>query len=241
MQRIASDRGGRCLSTDYINIITPLKWMCSAGHTWESPPHHVKNGKNWCRKCAGKEPLTIEDMDEIASDRGGRCLSTNYIDQNTHLKWMCSAGHTWEAAPHSVKYNKSWCLKCAGKEPLTIEVMQKIAADRGGKCLSINYINYSTHLKWMCSEGHSWEATPHSIKSRKSWCNICRGGVSLTIEEMHRIAADRGGKCLSTRYINSKTKLSWMCSEGHTWEAIPNKIKNEGHWCRTCSRQKQSQ
>ena len=62
----------------------------------------------------------------------------------------------------------------------------------------------------------------------------------LTIEEMHRIAGERNGKCLSSKYVNSKTKLKWMCSEGHEWEARPDKIKYNESWCRICSLQKRS-
>jgi hypothetical protein len=58
----------------------------------------------------------------------------------------------------------------------------------------------------------------------------------LTIKEMQLIAKERGGKCLSTKYVNVHTKLLWKCSEGHQWRAIPNTVKNRGIWCRVCSR-----
>ena len=43
--------------------------------------------------------LSIEEMQNIASNKKGTCLSTKYIDANTHLKWECSEGHIWEATP----------------------------------------------------------------------------------------------------------------------------------------------
>lgn len=58
--------------------------------------------------------------------------------------------------------------------------------------------------------------------------------MTLTIEEMRDIARSRGGECLSEKYINSKTKLRWRCSEGHEWEAIPNNVKNHHRWCPFC-------
>lgn len=51
---------------------------------------------------------------------------------------------------------------------------------------------------------------------------------------MYEIAKQRGGKCLSKKYINNKTALIWKCAEGHTWNAIPSLIKR-GAWCTTCS------
>ena len=56
----------------------------------------------------------------------------------------------------------------------------------------------------------------------------------LTLEDMHALAKQRGGQCLSTKYINSRTKLTWKCDKGHIWKATQSNIKN-GHWCPICS------
>ena len=60
----------------------------------------------------------------------------------------------------------------------------------------------------------------------------------LTIEDMHTIAKERGGRCLSKTYVNVDTKLKWQCEKGHVWEAIPDCIKNRGQWCPYCSGKK---
>jgi hypothetical protein len=67
---------------------------------------------------------------------------------------------------------------------------------------------------------------------------ICLGSKRLTIEEMQKIAEERNGKCLSKEYINSDTKLEWMCSEGHTWEQSSRLIKNRGTWCPHCYKER---
>lgn len=54
---------------------------------------------------------------------------------------------------------------------------------------------------------------------------------------MQELAKSRGGKCLSDKYINNRTKLRWQCNEGHIWKSTPNSIKN-GSWCPICSRRK---
>ena len=110
MQKLVESRGGKCLSTIYINTGTKLEWMCSEGHVWKAVPNSIKKGK-WCRKCARKEKLTIEEMQEVAESRGGRCLSTEYINNKTKLKWLCSNGHIWEASSSQVKSGR-WCGDC---------------------------------------------------------------------------------------------------------------------------------
>lgn len=55
----------------------------------------------------------------------------------------------------------------------------------------------------------------------------------LTLEEFKNIAIERGGKCLSEKYINNSTKLKWQCADGHIWESTPARIKS-GAWCPHC-------
>jgi hypothetical protein len=44
------------------------------------------------------------------------------------------------------------------------------------------------------------------------------GLKSHTIEYVREVAEKRGGRCLSDRYINNRTKLLFICSEGHQFE-----------------------
>ncbi len=231
MQQIAANRGGKCLSKKYINTHTKLRWQCEKMHVWENTPANIKRGQ-WCPECAGLKKLSIEEMQEIAKKRGGKCLSTKYVSANINLKWQCRKGHVWENKPANIKRGQ-WCPECAGLNKMSIEEMQNIAEKRGGKCLSKKYINNYTKLRWQCVNKHIWEASPSSIK-RGSWCPKCAHNEKLNIQEMKKIAIERGGKCLSVKYINIENKLQWQCSEGHVWEATPQKIKI-GRWCPECS------
>jgi len=131
--------------------------------------------------------------------------------------------------------------------------MHTLAKKRNGECLSQNYFNNKTKMRWRCKERHIWEATPGHIK-QGTWCPKCgRKKVRLSnkstvkkmrtiaekkgclsnsfiIKEMHALAKKRGGKFLSEIYTNSRTKLEWKCKEGHIWEALPGSIK-QGTWC----------
>ena len=55
--------------------------------------------------------LTIEEMRMLASVKGGKCLSNDYVNLKTKLIWECSKGHTWEATPANIKKG-SWCRIC---------------------------------------------------------------------------------------------------------------------------------
>lgn len=115
----------------------------------------------------------LERIREIAKERGGECLAEHWKGDSTKIRWKCSKGHEWLAKPNTIKSGR-WCLRCAGLAKRTIEEMRQVAAQRGGKCLSVEYVNTQTKLRWRCREGHEWSAKPGNIIHAKSWCPVCR-------------------------------------------------------------------
>ncbi|OFX32547.1 MAG: hypothetical protein A2X08_03720 [Bacteroidetes bacterium GWA2_32_17] len=227
MRQIAKSRGGKCLSKEYVNQTTKLKWKCKEGHIWSTKPDNIKRG-TWCPRCAKTIKYTIEEMQQIAEARGGKCLSEKYTDNKTKLKWQCAKGHIWESA---IVIKGSWCPYCYGHIKFGIDKMKQIAKSKGGKCLSKEYVNQKTKLRWKCKEGHIWNAKPITLKIG-TWCPYCAKTIKRTIEEMQQIAEARGGKCLSEKYTNNKTKLKWQCAKGHIWESVT--VMKGGTWCPYC-------
>jgi len=99
MRKIASSRGGECLSRSYKNNLTRLRWRCERGHEWNAVPGSVvgsgKRRGSWCPICAGKLPKdeALENLKHLALNRGGALLSTRYRDARTALRWKCGKGH----------------------------------------------------------------------------------------------------------------------------------------------------
>ena len=234
LRQIAQKRGGKCISETYINNHTPLLWECGVGHKWKATAKNIRRGA-WCHICGGSANLTIEEMKKIAKERGGKCLSKSYTNNRSKLVWECREGHVWKAVPNSIR-NGTWCPECGIKkrsesQKLDIKDMIDLSERRSGKCLSNNYVNAHTKLLWECAEGHQWEAPPNSIQ-QGNWCPFC-AGRGKSIADMKKLAAKRGGKCLSRVYINTASKLLWECAEGHQWETIPYNIAS-GTWCPFC-------
>ena len=242
MQVLAVCRGGECLSQRYVNNETKLRWRCAAGHEWEAAPGLVKGGR-WCPHCAHVARLSLDAMVQIAALRGGRCLSTEYVNIEVPLAWKCEAGHQWMATPASIKRG-SWCSSCVHNQRLDLEVMQRLARKRGGKCLSKTYFNNRHPLLWECSRRRRWKAMPMNVKGGKrkrgTWCLECynlrrKFRTSHSLDRMKTQARRRGGLCLSEEYVNSKSKLLWQCEEGHCWRAVPVSVRR-GSWCPVCAR-----
>lgn len=307
-KKIAISRGGECISTEYISNKKRLKWRCSEGHEWETSFSNVYHNGTWCSVCAGKKKHTIEQMQELAKERRGKCLSEKYKDSLTKLKWECFCGCQWEATPSSV-LSGVWCPHCSGRERLTLEDMQQLAKEHGGECLSKEYVNANEKMPWRCKEGHEWWSTPSGVRNCGKWCRKCsvnerygekedkkceycgkiftgyknnkkhqekrfcsRECVYLSkrdrtaclicgkenpvhqktcskkchkeyrnkyinpvrLEEMKRMAEEKEGKCLSEKYEESYIKLQWQCKKGHVFWSKPTNVQ-QGRWCRECA------
>ena len=197
IHRIAVAKNGQCLAVAYGGSDTPLPFRCANGHEWKSRPQDVRGG-SWCQKCAAKAAgartrLSIEQMRELASERGGECLSTEYFGSRVKLRWRCGqCRNEWDAAPANIRKG-TWCRKCAAKggwkrrrrrfgrsggnvsrpPKYTIADLKEIAASRGGKCLSSAYAGARTRLKWHCGDcGHEWLAAPSDVR-KGTWCRVC--------------------------------------------------------------------
>ena len=237
-QALAKDKGGECLSNEYVKLKNKLEWKCANNHIFKLAPQKILDRDYWCHICTNRRVLqTVEDMKKLANDRGWVFLSDKYLGDGVKHKWICKNGHEIFVRPNHVKKNVG-CRICAGKGLLSINEFKKIAEEKGGKCLSEVY-KKGIKLKFVCSNNHEFETSADSIKYANSWCPKCAGLELGTIEEMKKLAESRGGKCLSDEYIKSATKLEWQCKDGHKWFATPRDVKSNDSWCPYCTWYKQ--
>jgi hypothetical protein len=102
----------------------------------------------------------------------------------------------------------------------------------GGALLSRRCRSTHEKLEWRCAQDHRFLKRPTQVKAG-GWCWRCRSVVPGDLGRMRRIARERGGECLSSKYVNAATKLRWRCREGHEWRAAPGSII-QGTWCPIC-------
>jgi hypothetical protein len=230
--KLASIRGGKFLSKEYKNNRTKYDWRCKKGHIFSLTYENVKRG-SWCRDCQENAPITIEDCRALAKKKGGKFLSEKYTGVDTKYDWECKKGHVFTTTYYSVKTAGVWCRDCRGIALPTIKTCHELAKKNGGKFLSKEYIRSDTKYEWDCGKGHVFITSYDCIKSG-TWCPYCYGNLPKTIDDCCKLAASRGGKCLSTKYTNNRTKMKWQCKHEHEpwWAAYGN--VNNGTWCPYC-------
>ena len=145
-----------------------------AKHRWEARAAAVVNQGTWCLACSREgQRLGIEAMHEAARERGGECLSEHYKSNVTPLEWRCAQGHVFRVSANNLRAG-GWCPTCAKKDRQAkrLEKMHEIAKERGGQCLSEEYIDVWKKLMWQCHRGHVWESEPTSVIGGH-WCPVC--------------------------------------------------------------------
>lgn len=246
LKKICSDKGGKVLSDVFLGWDSKYEFECKCGNKWKTTAEAIKQG-SWCKICKTKEvsqkqrKYTVEDAKRIAAEKNGVLLSkVESFATTDKLTWFCNIHKiTWEA-PFCRIRGTGWCPQCGdeksrrNRKKHTIKELQDLAATKDGKCLSSVYTRADDKYEWECGKGHRWFATFNDIKGspthKPTWCPYCNKKAKHTIEEMQEWAAKKGGKCLSTEYVNAKTKLLWKCSCGNEFWAMPTNVQ-KGKWC----------
>ncbi len=115
--------------------------------------------------------------------------------------------------------------------------MQQVAELKGGQCLSKKYITARSSYLWSCEKGHNWKTNYDNVK-RGYWCKKCADEKTAKskmckIEEIRKMAKDKGFVFLSNTYLGARKKHEWRCKKGHKFSSTPDNIKR-GRGCPFC-------
>ncbi len=160
-------------------------WLCGHGHEWKAQISSRNKGTG-CPYCAGQRVSS----DNCLQERNPRLAAEWHPTKNGKLTpadvtlgtarkvwWVCSAGHEWTAAIND-RNRGNGCPTCGNRKRGdatrgTLKEMQAIAKERGGKCISSEYVTARKKLKWI---------------SRK----VTIGSCSLLRQESRVIPPDNG-------------------------------------------------
>jgi len=191
---------------------------------------------------------TIEDMQFLARNRGGVCLSKEYEGCSTSLRWCCHYGHKWDTPPVSIIMG-SWCRICSYTR-LNTDMVREFAGARNGLCYD-EYVNNHTPVVCKCDSNHIFSILPVNLL-RGFWCPycgmgnthiiICSGGryntrgTSVTIEDCQAHAKKLGGECLSEEVSKQHAAMHWRCKNGHKFHHKLYGVIYSGLWCSLCGK-----
>ncbi|WP_241170332.1 zinc-ribbon domain-containing protein [Serratia marcescens] len=189
----AISKGGKCLSTEYLNNKAKMLWKCeNLNHLpWSATYSKILNDGTWCPECGkiqSSESKTNRQGLELAKahalSKGGACLSTVYINSQKPLRWKCeNINHKeWQANFNNIINNGRWCPECGIQNmaenninPQGLEIAKAHAKSKNGECLSTEYKNSKIKMVWKCenSKHKEWHTTYNSVVTSGCWCPEC--------------------------------------------------------------------
>ncbi len=246
LHEAALSAGVTCLEPSWLGTQAVHCFSCPQGHQWSRSGRAalVRSACPECTKGIPREsrilPEGLDQMREVAASRGGECLAIEYHGVSQNYTFCCSQGHQWNTKGASI-LRGTWCPFCTNRrvndaswQSRGMKRLQAAALNKAGVCLCTTFLGTATRYRFRCHIGHEWKALGYKIL-RGGWCPTCATEMKrLGLDTAHKIAADRGGKCLSTEYVNTSFKLHWLCHRGHSWFSAMSNIR-AGHWCPDCA------
>jgi hypothetical protein len=228
---LAQSKNGKCVFVGSGVDDNQSRWKCYKKHTWPASYSSIRRG-SWCPYCAGTAPITPDKYHALAKSKGGKCLFVGKNTQDSSSKWKCKVGHIWNIEYGHIQQG-GWCPKCAHSFPKTRKDYITLAKSNNGKCLFVGKNVLDGASKWKCHKGHIWN-TAYSCIQSGTWCPRCAGKIALVAADYHKLAKNKGGKCLLVGKIARDNSSKWKCIKGHEWNATYDNV-HRGHWCPNCS------
>ena len=181
----------------------------------------------------------------IVSSKEGHIVSGVYVNNRIEMRFECKNHHQWNIRPKSILAGH-WCKMCSHGNDYTknfkpdIQVLRNFVENKG-LLLSTEYINNNTPMLWKCNNSkHDAFYMKWRDVHRGKWCKKCgtenaTKKMRLDILIIQQVAIERGGRLLSTIYVNNRLPLTWCCSKGHIWNSSYETIRI-GAWCKECNK-----
>ncbi len=248
LHALAGDAAAVCLEAAWLGYDAMHRFRCVKGHAWTRKGCVIHAKTLRCPACSAQATRRrqwladgLQRLKRAAAARGGQCLATDYQGARNRYRFRCDQGHEWESKGTTILHQEAWCPWCfyarTTQSKLLSDGLPRIhaaARDRGGECLDATYAGTNATYRFRCASGHEWSAKGASILVG-GWCRACFDSRRrLGMEVAHKMAADRGGRCLSTEYVTALSKLHWLCHRGHAWYAPISSIRR-GCWCAECA------
>lgn len=175
--------------------------------------------------------LTIEFVKSEFEKEGYTVLDSEYIDAFNKFTYICSNGHIGKTFWNNWQQGRR-CSTCAGKEKPTMDFIRSEFEKEGAILVSKKYTTSKVKLDYICSEGHICTITWSDWRNGYR-CLICSGKKKHTFGFVKSKFEQYGYVLVSTVYVNAKSKLDYICPNGHKG-AITFSNWQHGYRCKTC-------
>ena len=233
---------------EYKDAREKVKCRCVCGHEWETMACSLTSGKG-CPKC-GIVKIAVKRrkshdafVEQVNNINPNITVIGRYVNMHTKVECECQCGHRWFPLAMDIARGAG-CPKCglisrvAKRTKPHEQFVEEVRNINPDITVVGTYKNSTTKIEFRCKEGHKWITTPNNVLSG-SICLTCaniqsslrqRKSQEQFVEEVRNLHPDI---TVVGEYVNSNTKIEFMCSKGHIWKTAPCNILS-GCSCPIC-------
>jgi len=185
--------GYTLLSEEYITSAKKLEYICSNNHSYRVSWNKWQGGRRcpYCTENGRVRTVNIEDIKEQLEKEGYVLLSTEYINCDEKLKYICPNGHKYSTSWDAWSSKRNRCAVCNKNAKLTIGYIRKEFEKEHFKLLTTRYKNAKQKLEYICPSGHTgnimWLNWYHGNR-----CDKCSNRISKWEKEVKKFIHDLG-------------------------------------------------
>lgn len=179
--------------------------------------------------------LTYEEVKDYIESFGYKLISTEYINNSTHLEAICPNGHHYKFtyANFASGYR---CGECSNNTRKSIKFISDYVESQGEKLVYyyLPYINAKDSLLYIkCKKcGEIYETSWNKYQSgRRCYCNK---GTKWDIDKIKEYASKYGYTVIDTEY-SYKNKINFICPNGHHVPIDWHHFVSDGIRCNQCN------
>ena len=254
-------------------------WVCqieTCGHKWQRKIAARTTGqKAGCPKCAGKlqkigsnnvktknnikrSKYRIEDLHEFAKRKNGKCLSNEYENNYSNIKWKCEYGHIFNMSWGEAIRLNSWCPKekwiCRDISKSLLMTHPELAKEWDYDLNTYRPEHYrpasNKNVFWVCQgnehhRSHSYKLPIIRRALKKCGCSVLsnkkvsdENNINVLFPNICKYwHTSKNGDNKPSDFVPGSNKLIWWICENdnsHIYElAIKKRVKN-GNCCDQC-------
>lgn len=240
IKEIAESKGGKLLSTVYVDCEKNLEFVDKEGNFFKKPAIRIKKNE-WSPfengRVMNNPEYHLNRIRKIVESKGGKLISTEYINSNIKLELEDKNSMRFFMSARDLSRNH-WSPyeqnRVMNDPEYHLDILKRIAESKGGKLISTEYLGAKVKLEFEDSKKRRFFMTPDDVKGKEGRWSPFESGNVYNNPEYHlnilkEIAKKRGGKVISKNYVSARTKMEFEDRDKNRFYCTPNQIKR-GVW-----------
>ena len=252
LRKIATDNGGRLLSTEWVGAMEKYHFAFADGREFWIKANTLKTS-GWPTsayryfrqsRTNGKDELHLQVMKSIAEGAGGALLSSTWRGIFAKYHFAFADGREFWMQANALK-NSGW-PKCAdqyfmralaSKGKIQLQYYRAIAEANGGRLLSTEWGGIEARYHFAFANGREFWMRAHNLRGngwpknsdqyfRQSKTSVNRD--QLNLQYYQDLAAGGGGKLLSTVWNGPNAKYRFEFGDGRQFERAAYSMRRYG-------------